>query len=60
MQLGERRWTAMLWLLLIFIVVVIVFGLGFVVETLFWVALVLFILWLIILVVNALRGRGKP
>jgi hypothetical protein len=48
----------MLWLLLIFIVIVIVFGLGFVVETLFWVALALFILWLIILVVNALRGRG--
>ncbi len=48
----------MSWLLIIFIIIVIVvFGLGFVVKTLFWIALALFILWLIILLVNAFRGR---
>lgn len=46
----------LLWILL-FIVVLIVFGLGFVVDVLFWVALGLFILWLISLVVRMFRRR---
>lgn len=44
----------LLWIVLI-IVVIIVFGLGFVVEALFWVALALFILWLIALLVKRFR-----
>ncbi len=48
----------MLWLMIIFLViVVVVFGLGFVVKTLFWIALVLFIIWVILMLVNALRRR---
>ncbi len=42
------------WILLI-IVVVIVFGLGFVVKALLWVALGLFILWLISLLIGLFR-----
>ncbi len=46
------------WLLILFIIIVIVvFGLGFVVKTLFWVALVLFILWIIALLLGLLRGK---
>jgi hypothetical protein len=46
----------LLWILLI-IIVIIVFGLGFVVKALFWVALALFILWLISLIVSMFRRR---
>ena len=46
----------MLWILF-FIIVLIVFGLGFVVKALFWVALVLLILWLLGFLVG--RGRGS-
>jgi hypothetical protein len=46
----------LLWILLI-IIVIIVFGLGFVVKALFWVALALFILWLIGLIISRFRGR---
>jgi hypothetical protein len=45
-----------LWILLI-VIVAIVFGLGFVVKALFWVALALLILWLIGLIVNMFRRR---
>ena len=45
----------MLWLILFIIIVIIVFGLGFVFKALFWVALALFILWLISLIVSRLR-----
>lgn len=46
------------WLLILFIiVVVIVFGLGFVVKWLFWIALALFVVWIITLLVNRLRRR---
>ena len=45
----------MLWLILFIIIVIIVFGLGFVFKALFWVALVLFILWLIWLIVSRFR-----
>ena len=46
------------WLLILFIiVVVVVFGLGFVVEWLFWIALALFVVWIITLLVDRLRRR---
>jgi hypothetical protein len=44
----------LLWILLL-IVVIIVFGLGFVVKWLFWVALVLLIIWIIALLVGRFR-----
>jgi hypothetical protein len=44
----------LLWILLI-IIVLIVFGLGFVFKALFWVALALFILWLIGAIVRMFR-----
>jgi hypothetical protein len=47
----------MLALILVFILVVVVFGLGFVAKTLFWVALVLFILWALGFVVGRRRSR---
>ena len=46
-----------LWILLL-IVVVIVFGLGFVIKWLFYLAIALFIIWLIMLIVNNMRARG--
>lgn len=46
------------WLLILFIiVVVVVFGLGFVVKWLFWIALALFVIWLITLLVDRLRRK---
>jgi hypothetical protein len=45
----------MLWLILLIVIVIVVFGLGFVIKALFWVALALFILWLISLVVSLFR-----
>lgn len=45
----------MLWLILFIIIVIVVFGLGFAFKALFWVALALFILWLISLVVSLFR-----
>jgi len=46
------------WLLILFIIVVIVvFGLGFVVKWLFWIALALFLVWIITLIVDRLRRR---
>jgi hypothetical protein len=47
----------MWFLILAIIIVAIVFGLGFVVKWLFWVALVLFLVWLITLLVRLIRGR---
>ena len=45
-------------LLIIFLVIiVVVVGLGFLVKWLFWVALALFLLWLITLLIDRLRGR---
>ena len=41
----------LLWILLLLLVIVI-FGLGFVVKWLFYVAIALFILWLIFVLVN--------
>jgi hypothetical protein len=46
------------WLLILFIiVVVVVFGLGFVVKWLFWIALALFVVWIITVLVDRLRRR---
>jgi hypothetical protein len=46
----------LLWILLI-IIVLIVFGLGFLFKALFWVAAALFVLWVISLIVRGLRRR---
>lgn len=46
----------MLLAILLLILVIIVFGLGFLVKWLFWVAIALFVLWLIFLLVDRLRG----
>jgi hypothetical protein len=43
-----------LWIVLL-ILVIVVFGLGFVVKWLFWLAIVLFAVWLILVLVS--RGR---
>jgi uncharacterized membrane protein YtjA (UPF0391 family) len=43
------------WILAI-VIVAVVFGLGFVVKSLIWVALVLFVIWLITLLVRLIRG----
>jgi len=45
----------LLWILLL-ILVIVIFGLGFVVKWLFYVAIALFILWLIMLLVNRSRS----
>ena len=46
------------WLLVLFIIVVVImFGLGFVVKWLFWIALALFVVWIITLLVDRLRRR---
>jgi hypothetical protein len=46
----------LLWILLI-IIVVVVFGLGFLVKALFWVALALFVLWLVGMIISRFRRR---
>ena len=47
-----------MWFLIVAIIIVaIVFGLGFLVKWLLWVALVLFVIWLITLLVSLIRGR---
>ena len=45
-----------LWILLL-ILIVVVFGLGFIVKSLFYIAVALFLVWLIAMIVNAIRGR---
>ena len=44
----------LLWILLL-ILVIVVFGLGFLVKWLFYVAIVLFIIWLIVMLMNRRR-----
>jgi hypothetical protein len=45
-----------MWLLILFLILIaIVFGLGFVVKWLFYVAVVLFIVWLVMLLLNRRR-----
>jgi hypothetical protein len=55
-HVSEEAQMTWLWILLI-IVIIIVFGLGFVVKWLFWIALVLFIVWLIFFIYDRLRRR---
>ena len=45
----------LLWILLL-ILVIVIFGLGFVVKWLFYVAVALFIIWLVMLLVNRSRA----
>jgi len=47
----------MFWFIVLLVLVLIIFGLGFAVKFLFWVALALFVIWLIALLMRALRGR---
>lgn len=44
-------------LILLAILVILIFGLGFIVKTLFYVALVLALVWIIAVLVNAIRRR---
>jgi hypothetical protein len=46
----------LLWILLL-LVVIVVFGLGFVVKWLFYVAIALFLVWLILVIMRSIRGR---
>jgi uncharacterized membrane protein YkvI len=46
-----------LFLILLIILVLVVLGFGFLVKWLFWVAGVLFLVWLIVLLVDRLRRR---
>ena len=46
-----------LWVLL-FIVIAVIFGLGFVVKSLFYVAIALFLIWIIAMLWDRIRGRG--
>ncbi len=46
----------LLWILLLLLVIV-VFGLGFVVRWLFYIAIALFLVWLILVLVRGVRGR---
>jgi hypothetical protein len=50
-----ERGEDMLWLILFIVIVIVVFGLGFVFKALFWVALALFVLWVISLIVSRSR-----
>jgi len=45
------------WLILLIVVVVVVFGLGWVVKWLFWVALALFVIWIITLLWDRIRRK---
>jgi hypothetical protein len=46
------------WLLILLIILVLLaFGFGFVVKWLFWVALALFVIWIITLLIGLLRRR---
>lgn len=47
----------MLLYILLFIVVAVVFGLGWVVDVLWWVALALFLIWLVLLLWRAIRKK---
>ena len=47
----------MLALILFFLLVALIFGLGFALDVLFWVALALFVIWIIGFFAGGLRGR---
>ena len=44
-------------LIVLIVVVIVVFGLGFVIKWLFWLALALLIVWIVTLLLDRLRGR---
>jgi len=46
-----------LWILLL-IVIAVIFGLGFVVKWLFYIAIALFLIWIIAMLWDRIRGRG--
>ena len=46
-----------LWIVLL-IIIALIFGLGFVVKWLLYVAIVLFIIWIIMLLVSTMRRRA--
>ena len=50
--------VVVLLLILVFLLAVILFGLGFAVKVLFWIALAVIILWLLGFLVGGLGGRG--
>jgi hypothetical protein len=52
----ERRSIKMLAVVLFFLLVLVLFGLGFAVKALFWVALVLFVIWVIGIIFGRMRG----
>ena len=43
--------------ILLLIVAIILFGLGFVVRWLFYLAIVLFLIWVIVMLADRIRGR---
>jgi len=47
----------MIWLILLSALLIIFLGLGFLVKTLFYVAVILALLWLIVLFVRGIKGR---
>jgi hypothetical protein len=47
----------MLWWILFLILIIVVFGFGFIVRTLLWIGIALFAVWLIALLIGAFRRR---
>jgi hypothetical protein len=47
----------MLWLIVLLVLVLVVFGFGFLLHWLFWVAAVLFIVWIIVLIFRRIRRK---
>ena len=56
---GNPRGGVLVWLwIVLLILIAIIFGLGFVVKWLFYIAIALFLVWVIMLLVGNLRGRA--
>jgi hypothetical protein len=51
----DRR-GAMIWPILFLILVIIIFALGFTVHVLLWLALALFVVWIILMIIGRRRG----
>ena len=47
----------MLLAILLLIAVVVLFGLGFIVKWLFYLAVILFLIWIIVVLLDRLRGK---
>jgi hypothetical protein len=54
---GRTIGGRVLWVILLLALAVIVFGLGFIVKTLFYVAIALALIGLIVVLLRAIRGR---